>query len=114
MEHEKKKKHKKKKNKQGKTSVPAGAGESTSDNSNHANVANQNHQNLNSDSSDVPKRGQLQAVGDSDRESISGTEMVSLFIIDQLDIELALEIIRLLRTILFLKIPEIVIHQEIH
>ncbi|KAK1428095.1 hypothetical protein QVD17_16923 [Tagetes erecta] len=72
MEHEKekKKRNKKKKNKQGKTS----AGESTSENSNHANVANPNHQNLNSDSSDVPKRGQQQAVGDSDIESVSGTE----------------------------------------
>ncbi|KAI3829521.1 hypothetical protein L1987_03647 [Smallanthus sonchifolius] len=74
MEHEKKKRGKKKKNKQGKTSVSAGVGELTTENNNHANVANQNHQNVNSDSSDVPKRGLQQAVVDSDRESISGAE----------------------------------------
>ncbi|KAI3682803.1 hypothetical protein L1987_83060 [Smallanthus sonchifolius] len=75
MEHDKKKKGKKKKNKQGKTSATAGVGELTSENNNHANTANQkNHQNVNSDGSDVPKRGLQQAVVDSDRESISGAE----------------------------------------
>ncbi|KAD0767446.1 hypothetical protein E3N88_43734 [Mikania micrantha] len=73
MENEKKKRHKKKKNKQG-TSASADVGELTSEINNNANVTNQNHQNLNSDSSDVSKRGLQQTVVDSDRESVSGAE----------------------------------------
>ncbi|KAD3338137.1 hypothetical protein E3N88_33658 [Mikania micrantha] len=72
MENEKKKRHKKK-NKQG-TSASADVGELTSEINNNANVTNQNHQNLNSDSSDVSKRGLQQTVVDSDRESVSGAE----------------------------------------
>ncbi|KAL8214827.1 hypothetical protein R6Q57_004276 [Mikania cordata] len=78
MENEKKKRQKKKKNKQGKTSASADVGELTSEINNNANVTNQNHQNLNSDSSDVSKRGLQQTVVDSDRESVSGAETTSL------------------------------------
>lgn len=66
MEHEKKKRQKKKKNKQSKAneSAPRGVGE---------------HPNLNSEKADVQNKGVLQIVTDSDRESISGAETVSLF-----------------------------------
>ncbi|GJT40990.1 DNA helicase [Tanacetum coccineum] len=62
MEHEKKKRQKKKKNKQSKAneSAPSGVGE---------------HPNLNSEKADVQNKGMLQTVTDSDRESMSGTEI---------------------------------------